>query len=173
MRRSVMYRRRLISRLENAAKTLRETGVLPPASEVGLEIVEKAVRRTRPHGVKAEPLFASAPWAEPGFKKRIGIVVESGDVDRADQPIEVDLPIAARLSRRVRLMEVSADGASQKPVLCQTESNDDKTRLIFLTSGELPEGSKRSFFLYYDSASGKAGAALPGAVTCTGRCCGS
>ena len=163
----ITYYDGLISKLEDAGKTLKETGVLPPASEVGLEIVEKAVRRTRPQAVESEPLFAGAPWAEPAFKKRIGIMVESGGADRADQPIEVDLPIAAPQSRSVRLVEVSADGASQKPMLCQTQSVGDRTRLIFLAPGELPKDSKRSFFLYYDSASEKAGAALPGAVTCT------
>ena len=167
----ITYYDGLISKLEDAGKTVRETGVLAPASEVGLEIVEKAVRRTRPHAVESEPLLAGAPWAEAAFKKRIGIVVESGGVDRADQPIEVDVPIAARRSRTVRLVEVSDDGASQKPVLCQTQAEaeveGDKTRLIFLAPGELPKGSKRSFFLYYDRSSGKAEAELPGAVTCT------
>lgn len=164
----ISYYDDLISRLENAEKTYKEKGVLPQASKVGLEIVEKAIRRTRPQKVESKPLFADAPWAEPAFKKRIGITVESGGADRTDQPIEVDLPIAVLLSRSVRLTEVSDDGAIQKPILCQIHPVGEMTRLIFIAPGELPQSSMRLFFLYYDSADDKAEAALQGGgVTCT------
>ena len=163
----ITYYDGLISKLEEAGKKLKETGVLPPASEVGLEIVEKAVRRTRPNAVEKRPLFSDAQWTEGSFTKRIGIVVESGGVDRVDQPIDIDLPISARSVSMVRLVEVSGDGKTQEPMLCQTQPHGDKTRLIFLVRGEFHGDSKRSFLLYYEPASEAAESDLPGTVSCT------
>lgn len=163
----IKYYDGLISKLENAEKTYKEKGILLSAGDVGLEIIEKGVWRTRPDRIASEPLLTDAAWSEPAFKKRIGIVIESGNVDRQNQPVEVDLPLTTILTKKIKLVEVSEDGANQTTVLCQTEPAGDKTRLIFLTPGEMHQNSKRSFFLYYDLEDKLAEIEFPGAVTCT------
>jgi len=159
----------LIGKLEQAQKTLAETGKLPPAREVGLEIVEKAVRRTRPHSVTTNVLLADAPWAYSGFRKRLGLVVQSGDQARQDQPIEVDLPRAATPTDVV-LSEVDSPTGAQQAIPCQVETAGDHKRLIFLAPAELPVQGQRSFLLYFDPTGAAAGTGahpIPDTASCS------
>jgi hypothetical protein len=156
----------IITGLERAEKRLDETGKLP-TPPAGLEIVEKTVRRTKPESVTGDALLRDAKWASPGFAKRLGITVESRDLARQDQPVEVDLPSPVTGSA-FELMEIDDASGDQKPVACQVETAGGHKRLIFLAAGDIPAKGKKSFHLYFDPTAGNISPlAVPDAVRCT------
>jgi hypothetical protein len=155
----------LINRLGQAAATLKERKTLVPAKEVGLQIIEKAVRRTRPQTAVGDPLEPGAEWALVGFSKRLGLVLEGGGDARRDQPAELDLPLRSDMDNRAQLMELDQAGG-QKPVLCQLQSVGERKRLVFLAPGDLPADGKRSFLLYFDPSGPGAELTSPSQASC-------
>ncbi len=158
---------KMLAALQAAAKALQEKRALPDASDVGLKLVELGARQTRPTKVLARALAPQAPWAEAAFKKRVGLVLRSGDADRLDQPVEVTLPGSVDAKGVVRLVELDADATSQKPLICQLHDVGDRRRLVFIAHGKTPKNGERRFLLYCDGTSQPGGVQDAGAVRCT------
>ena len=143
--------------LEKARLQLDAGKGLPSPGAIGLQIRELGVRRTRPSALVASPLREDASWAAPALPHRLGIRVAAGGLQRADLPVELDLPpaVAARL-RAHKLCEITdaePDGGQQR-VLSQVdtlggEAGDGRQRLVFLAPGPIPPKGTRSFFLYF------------------------
>jgi hypothetical protein len=141
---------KILSGLQAAGEAAKAGKALPSAREMGLEITEMGVRRTRPARVMSEPLQRDIPWMDAAFKKRTGIVFESGSVPRCDQPVEVDLPASANVEKAAKLFELGGKTDSQTPALCQVQTAGDSKRLCFVATGQTPKQGKRLFLLYFD-----------------------
>jgi len=116
---------------------------LPDPASLRLRLVERGRRATAPNERQAAPLAPEAPWACPGFPRRLGITVTAPDA-RADQPLEVDLP--AGVGGAIRLVEVDATG-SQSPLPAQLLRGAH--RLAALLPGTLEARKPRRLLLYY------------------------
>jgi hypothetical protein len=97
-----------------------------------------------------EPLQKAASWADAAFKKRIGVVFETGSLPRCDQPVEVDLPASMNVEKGAKLFELDGKTSLQTPVLCQVQPAGNLKRVSFVAMGQTPKQGKRSFFLYFD-----------------------
>jgi hypothetical protein len=90
----------LAAKLASAREALDAGKRIPWPAEVGLEMLETSVRRTRPHRGEAAPLKADEKWADESSSARLGLVVNAGKCDRTDLPIELLRWCVARLVRR-------------------------------------------------------------------------
>ena len=138
----------LAKRLAAIRKDAEAGKPLPSPKQVGLELVELGVRRTRPSRVERVPLQPDAPWAEPSATHRLGLVVGAGSVDRVDVPVELDLRLPADLaSRPVRAFV--AEGEKPREVLAQLDPADgDRSRLALLLDGPLAKGASAAVQVY-------------------------
>ncbi|MHB1455688.1 MAG: glycoside hydrolase family 20 zincin-like fold domain-containing protein [Armatimonadota bacterium] len=156
----------ILTKMLNSAPALKNEGVLPSPTDIGLDVVEQGVRTTGPKQIITEDAqVAAVEWADSAFKKRIGIVIENGKSAASDRPIELDIPIAASVPNFFRLYK--QDGSIKESIPVQLGAVDGHKRIYFIMSDELPTESKQSYFLYYDPDSSIADINLAKGTTLT------
>lgn len=139
----------LLGRLA-AARALPAGQPLPAAEEVGLAIPKPMSRLLRPRPAKDTPLLPEQPWTDPAATHRMGLVVQAGDRDRFDLPVELDLELPAGLARLpVRAFQLDGQG-SQREVPAQLEAGGQpgRGRLVLALPGRLPKGAEASVLVY-------------------------
>jgi len=139
----------MVERLAAIRKDAQAGKPLPSPKQVGLELLELGVRRTRPHKVVQAPLKPDAPWLERSASHRVGLIVSGGKTDRFDLPIEADIRLPAEISSRpVRAFRI--DGPQPRELLSQLEPTDKPggARLTLLIGGQLPKESRTAIHVY-------------------------
>ncbi len=133
------------------ARETAESGQRPPRPEaLGLTQAEGHSRRTRPHRIESTPLEPDVPWTVPTATHRLGLIVNTGSVERSNLPIELDVELPADLtSRHVRAFRLSDEGKPNE-TLAQLDPSDkpNKTRLTLMVAGPLAKGSQTSIHVY-------------------------
>lgn len=144
----------LIAGIEKAKAALKETGTIPTAKELAIDITEDSRRATKPSAVSFDKLSADTPWADSSFARRIGISLGGTESDSENVPVEILLPMDSGLSDHVRLYELNKETGAQSPLLCQIRSSENNKQLFFLANGKLAKNSERSFLLYFQPKNG-------------------
>jgi hypothetical protein len=159
----------LMARLKAARETVARGEPLPEPDEIGLVLPGSLARHTRSRQLLPEPLQPAAPWLEPQASHRWGLVIEAGDSDRSQLPVEVDVHVPAELAAKpVRAFSLQADGPARE-ILAQLDrsAESDKCRLVLVLPGELPRQSAAQVHVYLGLSTPPA--RLPEAVeTCPG-----
>jgi len=141
----------LAARLEKARQAAREGKPLPPPEDIGLGQGSHA-RAVRPQALESLPLDPETPWDVPATQ-RLGLVVEAGQVDRHDLPVEVDLSLSPLLSAgALRAFAVLPDG-TRPEIPAQLDPSDapGRTRLTAIIPGRLPKLSQAKLLVYFGS----------------------
>jgi hypothetical protein len=141
----------LAKRLATVRKDAEGGKPLPSPKEVGLELLELGVRKTRPDKVVQTPLQPEAPWAVSHATHRVGLAVSAGSVDRFDLPIELELRLPKELAS-TSVLAFRADGAQRSELLAQLNPTDspERARLTVLLDGALPKGTVALIHVYFD-----------------------
>lgn len=134
-----------------AARILAQAGrPIPAADEIGLAVPRPIVRNLNPREVSSAALAPDQPWAASGATHRIGLDVGSGDLDRQDLPVEVEIlvPEGVPVSnvRAFRLGDPA--GPQEVPAQLDPISSSRHHRLTIVVPGPLPNGSHATFQVY-------------------------
>lgn len=139
----------ILSKLIASLHQLKMNGALPAPKEVGLAVIERGLRHTKPKLLPEESSakYSNLTWADNAFGKRVGIVVNSGNVNRTDLPIEINLPSGVGSEGLYRLYDQTDNGCTSIPM--QVSVIDGVNRLFFVINGSIPADTTRVFMLYY------------------------
>jgi hypothetical protein len=143
-----------ISNINTAQASLKDKGSFRPAGEVAMDLTQDSPPRPTTPTITVERMSPTATWTDVAFAKRIGITLHAADSDRSDIPVEVSIPIAARLSNQACLYQIDKTTGAQTPVPSQMRTDNRKKLLLFLAKGRLAKGEDRSFFLYFQPKTG-------------------
>lgn len=136
----------LLQRLATARADLKTGKPLPSARELGLEFVEPGKRNLRPDRVMQTALQPDAAWLEPRASHRMGLVVDTGSIERAEQPIEVEVRLPDELfSKPVRAF-LLLEGGKTEEVPAQLDSASRCLTLVLRS--RLPKGTKATVWAY-------------------------
>jgi hypothetical protein len=138
---------------------------LPTPEELGLAIPRPLSRRVRPFEKLSTPLAPQAPWAVPSATMRLGLVVRTGDVDRYDCPVAVEMDLSdALIGKPARAFVLGGDGAAQE-VLAQIDATGrpGKAGLVLVLPGKRPKQTKVAVHVYLGAS--EVSSLLPGAVS--------
>ncbi|NQT52668.1 hypothetical protein HQ576_11480, partial [bacterium] len=139
----------LLEKLAVARAAVAAGKPLPSPAEVGLEVVELGVRRTRPQRMVREPLRPDAAWLEATATHRIGLVVNAGPVERFGLPVELDVRLPGELARR-RIRAFRVDGDQPVELLAQLDPGVKQglSRVVFVLDGALAKGQNAAIHVY-------------------------
>jgi hypothetical protein len=154
----------LTARLKAAHEAVRRGEPLPEPEEIGLVLPSSLARHARPRQRIPEPLQPAAPWLAPQASHRWGLVIEAGESDRWQLPVEVNMSVPAELAASpVRAFWLQADGPARE-ILAQLDNPAEggMSRLVLVLPGELPRQSAAQVHVYLGLS--KAPALLPEAV---------
>ena len=142
---------------------------LPPPEKIGLNPLESGARRTRPHHILKQPAEPKAEWADADATHRFGVEIKSGDADRFDMPVEIELNLPNELiSRELKSQEpCSADSICPKvfatinsgktrelPAQIEPTKQPGKYRLALIFNGPVPRESTIKAMVYLGHKSG-------------------
>lgn len=139
----------LLAGLRDALECLNTGKELPPGEKVGLNIVETSVRRSVPDSMSATALAPESEWQFADFNKRMGFNVSAGDMDRCDQPLELELANLDGINKGVLLVQYDPTTQSQSLVPSQVISRGKTRKLAFMAAGPMAKDTKRTYLLYY------------------------
>ncbi len=135
----------------DTARAAHATGSpLPAPEELGLAIPKPLTRRVQPRETLPALPAATTPWLNPAATHRLGVVVQAGEAERVQLPVEVELALPdALIAKPVRAFVVDSKGTASE-VLAQLDrlSRPGLARLLFILPGTLPKGGEAAVHLY-------------------------
>lgn len=145
----------LAAKLASAREALDAGKRIPWPAEVGLEMLETSVRRTRAHRGEAAPLSADEKWVDDSASSRLGLVVNAGKCDRTDLPIELLVRVPQGfVGRPVRAVVCGEDGAAgELPAQLDATDEPGLGRLVIMINRRLPAQSELRLHVYLGTAS--------------------
>jgi hexosaminidase len=140
----------LVSRVADARAMAQRGESLPPPEQIGLVLPAALSRNTRPQRVEAVALRTDVPWMEPAATHRLGIMIDAGNVDRFQLPIELDVDLPEDLvSKPVRAFQVDSSNPCRE-VVAQIDqvAGPGGARLVLLLPGVLPKNENACVHVY-------------------------
>jgi hypothetical protein len=152
----------LLARLDDAERRLNSRERLAEPQETGLALPEILSRRARATSSVAAALEPDRPWLDASAKRRVGLVVSTGETARRELPIELDLNLGSLETNHARAF-LLADGKDPQEILAQLDptSEPGQQRLALLIPGLLDAKSEVRIHAYLGTAQS---AALPTAA---------
>lgn len=154
----------MLARLDDAERRLNSRERLAEPQEAGLAMPDTLSRRTRPTASSATPLEPDRPWLDASSKRRVGLVINTGETARRDLPIELDLNPGVPLETSRARAFLLAEGKEPQEILAQLDptSEPGQLRLTLLIPGLLAAKSDLQVHAYLGTAQP---AALPTAAS--------